>query len=149
MVARFSFSLLLLAGAASAWTTRSTPKMSLDQQQSRRLVLQTVITTAVGTALPFASTAAETLENGVKVEIKKTGTGPKPVRGELAAIRFSARFGDIEFDNIFDNPEPYYTRIGSGALIKGVEDTLPLMRLGDRWVLTVPVSDIAENYSCR
>jgi FKBP-type peptidyl-prolyl cis-trans isomerase len=37
-----------------------------------------------------------------------------------------------------DTPEPYYTRLGSGGLLKGVEQTLPLMQLGDRWKLTIP-----------
>ncbi|EJK54543.1 hypothetical protein THAOC_25816 [Thalassiosira oceanica] len=43
-----------------------------------------------------------------------------------------------KIDDIFETPEPYYTRIGSGGLIKGVEEVLPKMVVGDRWVLTVP-----------
>jgi len=61
-----------------------------------------------------------------------------PDVGELAAIRFSSSFGEIVLDNVFDTPEPYYTRVGSGGLIKGVEEVLPKMRMGDRWVITVP-----------
>jgi peptidylprolyl isomerase len=70
----------------------------------------------------------------------KSGDGPKPEVGELAAIRFAAYSGEIKIDDIFDTPEPYYTRLGSGGLLKGVETTLPLMRLGDRWKLSIPVS---------
>ena len=58
----------------------------------------------------------------------------------MAAIRVSAYAGDNKIDDIFETPEPYYTRIGSGGLIKGVEEVLPKMRVGDRWVLTIPVS---------
>lgn len=43
-------------------------------------------------------------------------------------------------DDIFDSPEPYYTRIGTGGLIKGVEEVLPKMRVGDRYFITVPGS---------
>ena len=71
--------------------------------------------------------------------MQKKGDGPKPEVGELVAIRFAASYGDQKIDDIFDTPEPYYTRIGSGALLKGVEETLPLMRVGDRWLLTIPV----------
>lgn len=79
------------------------------------------------------------LANGVTYEVKQAGTGPKPLVGELAAIRFSAYCGTNKIDDVFDTPEPYYTRVGSGALLKGVEATIPLMRVGDRWTLTIPV----------
>ena len=56
-----------------------------------------------------------TLPNGVMYTVIKQGTGPKPDRGELVAIRFAAYNGDVQIDNIFDTPEPYYTRLGSGG----------------------------------
>ena len=83
---------------------------------------------------------ADTLPSGVEVTVKKAGDGPKPELGELVAIRFAAYCGSNKIDDIFETPEPYYTRVGSGGLIKGVETTLPLMRVGDRWELTIPVS---------
>jgi FKBP-type peptidyl-prolyl cis-trans isomerase len=35
--------------------------------------------------------------------------------------------------------------MGSGGLLKGVESTLPLMSLGDRWKLTIPVRKQNKN----
>jgi len=87
---------------------------------------------------PSKTIETVTLANGVSYDIEKKGKGPKPERGELAAIRFSAFAGKNKIDDIFETQEPYYTRIGSGAMLKGVEDTLPLMRVGDRWKLTIP-----------
>ena len=60
------------------------------------------------------------LPSGTSYEIIKTGTGPKPNLGELAAIRFSAYVKQTgnKIDDIFDTPEPYYTRVGSGGLLK-------------------------------
>jgi hypothetical protein len=31
-----------------------------------------------------------------------------------------------------------YTRVGSGGMLKGVEQVLPEMRVGDRWKLSIP-----------
>ena len=93
----------------------------------------------VNAATTTTTTAVNTLPNGVMYTILKQGTGPKPDRGELVAIRFAAYNGDVQIDNIFDTPEPYYTRLGSGGLIPGVESTLLLMQLGDRWKITIPV----------
>jgi FKBP-type peptidyl-prolyl cis-trans isomerase len=133
-----------LSSTAEAWTTPANP------QVSRKSMLKTLVqggaATVVATILvdqssPFPAFAAttETLPTGVTYEVVKSGDGPKPEIGELVAIRFAAYFGDRKIDDIFETPEPYYTRLGSGGLLKGVESTLPLMRVGDRWKLTIPV----------
>jgi FKBP-type peptidyl-prolyl cis-trans isomerase len=96
--------------------------------------------TAAVVQQPFPAFADETLPSGVAIKVVKSGNGPQPDIGELAAIRFASFAGENKIDDIFETPEPYYTRVGSGGLIKGVEEVLPKMRVGDRWVLTVPVS---------
>ena len=101
------------------------------------------IATTAGAMPSFAAEGdVTTLPNGVTYKIIKSGTAdlPKAEIGELIAIRFKAFCGDIKIDDIFDTREPYYTRVGSGGLIAGVEQTLPLMQVGDRWELTIPVS---------
>jgi FKBP-type peptidyl-prolyl cis-trans isomerase len=132
---RISATLTILAATAcatvNAWTANG--------QFSRQDMLKTMGGVAAGWMLSTAPSNADTLPGGVIYEVVKKGNGVFPDKGELVAIRFSAQTGDNKFDDIFDSPEPYYTRLGSGGLIKGVETTLPLMRVGDRWKLTVPV----------
>lgn len=129
--------------APSQTTLRSTSLSAT--QQSRSDFLGSVASLVVGTsaasflvAAPQAAFADQTLPSGVSIKVVKSGTGPSPDKGELAAIRFASNFGDQKIDNIFDTPEPYYTRVGSGGLIRGVEEVLPMMVMGDRWILTVP-----------
>ncbi|GMH94400.1 hypothetical protein TrVE_jg4898 [Triparma verrucosa] len=120
------------------------PQTSLSS--SRRTFLQTSLKTlpvlALSPLLPSPSLAADV--DRVKVTKTKTAPAgsPAPSIGELAAIRFKANFGETVIDNIYDTPEPFYTRVGSGGLIRGVELILPQMSIGDRWVLTIP-SDLA------
>lgn len=104
------------------------------------------VTTAAVVQQPSPAFADETLPSGVSIKVVKSGNGPAPEIGELAAIRFASFAGENKIDDIFDTPEPYYTRIGSGGLIKGVEEVLPKMRVGDRWVLTIPVSHTYSGY---
>jgi len=145
--------LIALLASCEAWTTSQVPssRRSTALMASRRSVLQTVLSTSAASlltattsasvsVLPALAADSVTLPNGVSYLVKKSGNGPKPEIGELVAIRFAAYFGDVKIDDIFGTPEPYYTRIGSGGLLKGVEETLPLMQVGDRWVLTIPVS---------
>ena len=155
MMTRVIALLLLLTPTSVAWTTATaamrrtaaTTSSSL-QAVSRQHFLQTAVSATTGLAFGLVggvqapALAAETvnLPNGVSYEILKKGNGPKPNIGELVAIRFAAYAGDNKIDDIFDTPEPYYTRVGSGGLLKGVEETLPLMVVGDRWRLSIPVS---------
>ena len=133
--------------STQAWTS---PKISNSQpaaaEVSRKTMLQTLVkggvATAAATFLVEQPAYAEKLPSGVSYEIVKGGSGVKPEVGELIAIRFAAFVDGRKIDDIFDTPEPYYTRLGSGGLLKGVESTLPLMKLGDRWKLTIPVSNM-------
>mmetsp|Transcript_18002 Transcript_18002/g.49934 ORF Transcript_18002/g.49934 Transcript_18002/m.49934 type:complete len:179 (+) Transcript_18002:356-892(+) len=127
---RTVFVFLLICSAVNAWSQSSV---------TRDNFLKSAVATAGSWAFVGSLPAvAETLPSGVSYTIKQTGDGPKPDVGELVAIRFAAFAGDNKIDDIFVTPEPYYTRLGSGGLIKGVEQVLPMMRVGDRWVLTVP-----------
>ena len=127
-------------------STTNNNNVQLSAQKSRIEFLRDIATVGIATAtvgvggVTLPAFADETLPSGVTIKVTKSGKGPAPDVGEMAAIRFSAYAGDNKIDDVFDTPEPYYTRIGSGGLIKGVEEVLPKMRVGDRWVLTVPVS---------
>jgi len=128
--------------APSASRSSTTTRLSA-QESSRADFLRDVTTAVVGVTAavvqqPFPAFADETLPSGVAIKVVKSGNGPQPDIGELAAIRFASFAGENKIDDIFETPEPYYTRVGSGGLIKGVEEVLPKMRVGDRWVLTVP-----------
>jgi FKBP-type peptidyl-prolyl cis-trans isomerase len=126
--------IVTVLASVHAWT---------NQQLSRKDMLKNVGGAAAGWLLATSAPPAfaESLPSGVTYEVIKSGDGPKPDVGELAAIRFAAFAGENKIDDIFVSPEPYYTRMGSGGLIPGVESTLPLMRVGDRWKLTIPVRE--------
>lgn len=141
--------MLLLSCVAPSAAFVATPgparNTALAAQQSRTEFLRDV-TATVGASVAASALgglpayADETLPSGVAIKVEKSGNGPKPEIGEMAAIRFRAFAGENKIDDLFDNPEPYYTRVGSGGLIKGVEEVLPKMVVGDRWVLTIPGS---------
>ena len=128
----FSFLLaLVLSSFAHSLTTN-------NAQFSRQDMLKTMGGVAAGWMITTLPSGAESTAAGVTYEVVKKGDGPKPEIGELIAIRFAAFAGSNKIDDIFDTPEPYYTRLGSGGLLKGVETTLPMMTVGDRWKLTIP-----------
>mmetsp|Transcript_34290 Transcript_34290/g.100865 ORF Transcript_34290/g.100865 Transcript_34290/m.100865 type:complete len:196 (+) Transcript_34290:57-644(+) len=146
---RVVFPLLATVGLAGAFApsspafTRTSTEINMAGM-SRLDFVKAGAFAAAGAVLTGQATPAfaedVTLPSGVKYEVVKAGNGPVPTVGELAGIRFKAfvKENGNKIDDIFDTPEPYYTRVGSGGLIKGVEEVLPKMRVGDRWIITVP-----------
>lgn len=135
--------------SAAASSHHRTNNVALTAVSRKDFLLGTTSTVAASLLLSvpaFAASETTTLPSGLVYTINKQGSGPKPDIGELVAIRFKATAGENIIDDIFETPEPYYTRVGSGGMLKGVEETLPLMRVGDRWTLTIPVS-ILYGYS--
>jgi FKBP-type peptidyl-prolyl cis-trans isomerase len=149
-ILRFLLASLLVVPSAQAWSQPAKfARGEAVQQQAftRKAFLSSLVAGSIAT-LAMPALADETLSSGVTYKVIKSGPadGPKPEVGELVAIRFKAFAGDLKIDDLFDSPEPYYTRVGSGGLIKGVEQTLPLMKLGDRWEMTIPVGERQQKY---
>jgi FKBP-type peptidyl-prolyl cis-trans isomerase len=51
------------------------------------------------------------------------------------AIRFTASYNGKTFDDTFKTEQPYYYKTGIGLVVKGLDDSVTQMRLGDRWHL--------------
>lgn len=138
-----------LAGAfvvpmpASTTSSSSTTKLSAEGGMSRRDALFKATASAALFTLGLTATTsggarAESLPSGITYTVIEKGTGPKPEVGELAAIRFTGAYKDVVFDNLYDTKEPLYFRVGGGTLLKGIEEAVKAMQVGDRWKLTIP-----------
>jgi FKBP-type peptidyl-prolyl cis-trans isomerase len=79
-----------------------------------------------------------TTQSGLKIHKLASGSGQSCAVGDLAAIRFKGRYKDYVFDDIFGTPEPLYFRAGGGNLVKGIDEAIVMMKIGDRWELTIP-----------
>ncbi|GAB5029951.1 peptidyl-prolyl cis-trans isomerase fkbp16 [Nannochloropsis oceanica] len=89
--------------------------------------------------LPFLPRAgAESLPSGITYEVVENGNGPVPKVGELAAIRFTGAYKGNVFDDLYKTKEPLYFRVGGNTLLKGIEEAVKVMKVGDRWKLTIP-----------
>lgn len=85
------------------------------------VILLPSLASVIGSRVPAAAAAEGdevVLPSGVSYKVLTAGDGPVPNIGELVGIRFRAYCGDNKFDDIFDTPEPYYTRVGAGKLLK-------------------------------
>lgn len=116
--------------------------LSAEAGVSRREALGSAL--AVGLVLPWGKTAASAAEEGVtkggvKYKVQAPGKSAYRARvGDLVAIRFRGQYKDSVFDDILDNTEPFYFRLGSGAVLKGIEDAVQEMPVGAKWELEIP-----------
>jgi FKBP-type peptidyl-prolyl cis-trans isomerase len=90
-------------------------------------------------APPTAKGEVKTTPGGVKYETLKEGTGPELKRGETALLHY---VGNVENGEVFDSSrsinQPRSFRIGIDPLIKGWEEGIPGMKVGELRKLTIP-----------
>eukprot|EP01041_Mallomonas_annulata_P009547 gene9547-19846_t len=70
--------------------------------------------------------------SGVKYTVVKSGTGASPKVGDMVSIRFRGSYKGNVFDDTFSTSEPYLYRAGLGSIVKGLDDTIIHMKVGDR-----------------
>ena len=92
-------------------------------------------------ALPTAKGQTMTTKGGVKYETLKKGTGEELKPGVVAMVHYE---GKLENGTIFDNSrkkgEPMKVVLGTGRLIRGWEEALPGMKVGEIRKLFVPAA---------
>jgi FKBP-type peptidyl-prolyl cis-trans isomerase len=91
-------------------------------------------------APPTAIGESRTTEGGVKYETLKAGTGPEYKWGQRGAFHYVGRLEDSGkvFDSSRARSSPYNIRIGGDSLIRGWEEALPGMKVGETRKLTIP-----------
>jgi FKBP-type peptidyl-prolyl cis-trans isomerase len=88
---------------------------------------------------PTAKGETKTTKGGVKYETLKEGTGPALKAGQAAMFRYT---GTLENGEVFDTTrttnEPRKFRIGVDPLIKGWEEAVPGMKVGETRRMVIP-----------
>jgi peptidylprolyl isomerase len=83
--------------------------------------------------------AQVTTPSGLKYTKLVEGTGATPQRGQTVSVHY---IGTLEngkqFDSSRDRGRPSDFRIGVGQVIKGWDEALMMMKVGDRWKLVIP-----------
>jgi FKBP-type peptidyl-prolyl cis-trans isomerase len=90
-------------------------------------------------APPTAKGETKTTPGGVKYETLKEGTGEEIKPGQVARMHYE---GKLEDGTVFEKSPtagaPFTVTLGTGQLIKGWEEAIPGMRVGEIRKLIVP-----------
>ena len=96
-------------------------------------------TTNVPPSLPTAKGETKTTPSGVIYETLQEGTGATAEAGQVIKIHYTGTLEDgKKFDSSRDRGQPYTTTIGASNVIKGWDEGVPGMKVGERRKLTIP-----------
>lgn len=111
--------------------SRSMPENESVQKSQNNQVSNTSMTQDQ----PSANTVSE-----LKIETTKEGTGDRVVKsGDTISVHYTGRLTDgTKFDSSVDRGTPFTFTIGAGQVIKGWDEGLLGMKVGEKRTLTIP-----------
>jgi FKBP-type peptidyl-prolyl cis-trans isomerase FkpA len=83
--------------------------------------------------------ATITTASGLKIEEVKNGTGDLAESGKTVSVHYTGTFTDgKKFDSSYDRGQPITFPLGAGRVIKGWDEGIAGMRVGEKRKLTIP-----------
>lgn len=80
-----------------------------------------------------------TTASGLKYVVLNEGTGAAPKTGQTVVVHYTGTLEDgTKFDSSRDRGQPFSFKLGVGQVIKGWDEGLSTMKVGDRRQLTIP-----------
>jgi peptidylprolyl isomerase len=88
---------------------------------------------------PATSSAAITTPSGLTYLITKKGTGPQLKAGDTVILNYTGTLTNgVKFDSSHDRQQPFEFKLGTGQVIKGYDEGLAKLRVGDHAILVIP-----------
>ncbi len=87
------------------------------------------------------SNKAVTTDSGLTYVVTKQGDGEQVTAGQTVIVNYTGLLTNgAKFDSSLDRNEPFSFPVGAGMVIKGWDEGLQNLRVGDHAVLTIPPS---------
>ena len=91
------------------------------------------------TRTPKVASASVTTPSGLTYLITTKGTGRQPVKGETVVIHYTGMLTNgVKFDSSRDRSGPFAFKLGVGQVIKGWDEGVAKLRVGDQAILVIP-----------
>lgn len=84
---------------------------------------------------------AITTPSGLTYEILTKGNGKAPVKGGTVTVHYTGKLtNDTVFDSSVQRGQPFSFKLGVGQVIKGWDEGIALLHVGDKARLTIPAN---------
>jgi len=75
----------------------------------------------------------------MKIEKLTTGSGASPKTGDTVTVHYTGWLTDgSKFDSSVDRDDPFVFVLGTGQVIRGWDEGVATMKIGDKVKLTIP-----------
>lgn len=82
-----------------------------------------------------------TTESGLRYVITQLGKGPRVKKGDIVSVHYTGKLeNDTVFDSSYRRGDPISFKVGAGRVIKGWDEALQLLYVGDKATLIIPPS---------
>jgi peptidylprolyl isomerase len=92
-----------------------------------------------------ATNEFKTTASGLRYKIVQEGSGEKPQKGQMATVHYTGHLWEGEdkplgkkFDSSKDRNQPFSFKVGAGQVIKGWDEGVADMKVGEKRVLVLP-----------
>ncbi len=136
-----TLTLLFLFATAFADMSDSTKAVKKDAKESTAMTSESRDMPADSASAKKDETAQKeiTTKSGLKYIVLKEGTGPVPKKGDIVKAHYTGWLVDgKKFDSSVDRGEPLQFQVGVGKVIKGWDEALLDMKVGEKRKLTIP-----------
>lgn len=123
----------------TATTTATTPTTAVETTQETTSAADA--TAAQGATMDtFAMpTNLETTASGLQYTVDQPGTGAQPRQGQTVSVHYTGWLTDgTKFDSSRDRGEPIEFPIGTGRVIRGWDEGVGAMKVGEKRTLVIP-----------
>lgn len=131
--------LIIAAGALAA--PAQTKKRTVTRKTTRGATTTTVRKTTVKPIPPRVAQQAVTTASGLTYIITQKGDGAPVKAGDEVQVHYTGLFTDGRpFDSSHNRGEPISFQVGAGRVIKGWDEGLQKLRVGDRATFIIPAA---------
>lgn len=83
--------------------------------------------------------ATVTTDSGLQYQVLKEGTGATAKAGQTVTVHYTGWLTDgTKFDSSVDRGDPFQFKLGAGEVIKGWDEGVAGMKVGEKRKLTIP-----------
>lgn len=143
------FAVFLIIAVCAGFTFSQTRK-SVVRNSKGKVVKRTITKKTTGKTVRKTTTikkmentnsSAVTTESGLTYIITKNGDGAQIKLGDNVIVNYTGMLTNgAKFDSSLDRNDPFSFSVGAGMVIKGWDEGLQKLRIGDHAILTIPPS---------
>jgi peptidylprolyl isomerase len=120
-----------ITGGKSAIASGGAPSTGVPQQTEVKIV--------AAPSISMNDSDIKETGTGLKYKVITSGTGASPKAGQTVVVHYVGTLEDgSKFDSSRDRSSPFSFKLGAGQVIKGWDEGLALMRVGDLYTLIIP-----------